>query len=144
MGAKVIHGTLRLAATPGDGTGHNILTRNPTTGDVTQLSGSLLTDSLAEGRFLVGNSSNIATAVLPTDDVTFNTVAALNIKHCVIVNADISAVAAIALTKLQTFHVNRLVITNGTGHRTVSAVNTTESSYLTGVTSPIQSQLNSK
>src|SRR5690606_40719011 len=144
MGAKVIHVTLRLAATPGDGTGHNILTRDPDTGNVTQLSGSLLTSTLAEGRFLVGNSSNVATAVLPTGDVTFNTSGAFNITPGVIVNADISAAAAIALTKLQTLPVDRLVITNGSGHLTVSAVNTTEASYLSGVTSSIQTQLNSK
>lgn len=59
-----------------------------------------LSTTLANGKFLVGNGSSIATAVTPTGDVTFDNAGLFAIASGVIVNADINASAAIAGSKL--------------------------------------------
>lgn len=62
-----------------------------------------------------------------------------------IVNADISASAAIAYSKLAALTVSRALQTNSsTGFVEVSSVTSTELSYLSGVTSAIQTQINAK
>ena len=62
-----------------------------------------------------------------------------------IVNADISASAAIALSKLAALALSKVVQTNAaTGALEASAVTNTELSYVSGVTSAIQTQLNAK
>lgn len=62
----------------------------------------------------------------------------------VIVNADVSASAAIATSKLAALTANRLAITDGSGFLTNNTVTATEAGYLSGVTSAIQTQLDSK
>jgi hypothetical protein len=59
-------------------------------------------------------------------------------------NADIKAAAAIAVNKLAALTANRAVITDGSGFASASAVTNTEVGYLTGVTSAIQTQMNTK
>jgi hypothetical protein len=59
-----------------------------------------------------------------------------------IVNADINAAAAIALSKLAALTASRAAVTDGGGVITTSAVTSTELSYLSGVTSAIQTQIN--
>lgn len=62
-----------------------------------------------------------------------------------IVNADINASAAIALSKLATLTTARALQSNSsTGFIEVSAVTNTELGYVSGVTSAIQTQLNGK
>ena len=61
-----------------------------------------------------------------------------------IVNSDISSGANIALSKLNSLTSNRAVETNGAGHLRASTVTATELGYVSGVTSSIQTQLNSK
>jgi len=61
-----------------------------------------------------------------------------------VVNADISAVAAIAYSKLAALTFNRALISDGSGVVTASAVTSTELGYVAGVTSAIQTQLNGK
>ena len=61
-----------------------------------------------------------------------------------ITNSEVSAVAAIDLTKLGTTTADRALITSGTGAITASAVTSTEIGYLDGVGSNIQTQLNAK
>jgi len=59
-------------------------------------------------------------------------------------NSNISASAAIALTKLATVTANRAIASNGSGVLVVSSVTDTELGYLSGVTSAIQTQLGGK
>jgi hypothetical protein len=61
-----------------------------------------------------------------------------------IVDADINASAAIALTKLAALTADRAVISDGSGFLISSSVTSTEVGYLSGVTSSIQAQLDSK
>lgn len=59
-----------------------------------------LTTTLADGKILVGDGSNVATAVTPTGDVTITNAGVTAIASGVIVNADVNASAAIAYSKL--------------------------------------------
>lgn len=61
-----------------------------------------------------------------------------------IVNANIDAAAAIALTKLATVTASRALQSDGTGIVSASSVTTTELGHVSGVTSSIQTQLNAK
>ena len=61
-----------------------------------------------------------------------------------IVNADVAAGAAIALNKLAALTISSLLVSDGSGVISVSAVTSTEAGYLSGVTSAIQTQLNAK
>ena len=56
--------------------------------------------ALADGKILVGNSSNIPTAVTPSGDVTISNAGVFSYSAGSIVNADINASAAIAGSKL--------------------------------------------
>lgn len=59
-----------------------------------------------------------------------------------IANANIAAAAAIQVTKLESLTVSRAVQTGVSGFLEASAVTSTELGYLSGVTSPLQTQLN--
>lgn len=61
-----------------------------------------------------------------------------------IVNDDISSGAAISFSKLQTLNQSIAPVTDANGYLTSSSITATELSYLSGVTSSIQSQLNDK
>ena len=61
-----------------------------------------------------------------------------------IVNADIKSSAAIAFSKMATLTASRALVSNGDGELEVSAVTSTEIGYLDGVTSAIQTQLDTK
>ncbi len=56
--------------------------------------------ALADGKILVGNGSNVATAVTPSGDITISNAGVAAIGSGVIVDADINASAAIAGSKL--------------------------------------------
>ena len=68
--------------------------------------------ALADGNILVGNVSNVATSVNPTGDIDISNTGVFSIAAGVIVNADINASAAIALSKLQTLS-NGLLLGRG-------------------------------
>lgn len=61
-----------------------------------------------------------------------------------IVNSDISASAAVDFDKMETLTVDRALITNSSGIVDVSATTSAELAFLSGVTSSIQTQLDSK
>ena len=61
-----------------------------------------------------------------------------------IVNADIKSSAAIAFSKMATLTASRALVSNSDGELEVSAVTSTEIGYLDGVTSAIQTQLDTK
>ena len=62
----------------------------------------------------------------------------------VIVNADINSSAAIAFSKMADLTASRALVSDGNGDVSVSAVTSTEIGYLDGVTSAIQTQLDTK
>lgn len=57
-------------------------------------------------------------------------------------NSKVDAAAAIAYSKLATLTANRALVSNGSGIIEASSITSTELSYLSGVTSSIQTQLN--
>lgn len=61
-----------------------------------------------------------------------------------IVNADIGGAAAIAYSKLAALTASRALVSDGSGVVSVSAVTSTELGYVAGVTSAIQTQLDTK
>ena len=61
-----------------------------------------------------------------------------------ITNAELSASAAIALSKLAALTASRAAVTDASGVLTASSVTSTELGYLSGVTSAIQTQLGNK
>jgi hypothetical protein len=61
-----------------------------------------------------------------------------------VTNAKISATAAIALSKLATVSASKALISDASGYLTTNATTSTEIGYLSGVTSPIQTQLSGK
>lgn len=102
-----------------------------------------LSTTLASGRIWVGNGSNIATAVILTGDVTIDNAGVTSIGTGVIVNADINASAAIALTKLAATTPSRAIVSDGGGFFVVSASTATQVGYLSNLSQDIQASLNS-
>ena len=86
----------------------------------TQLNGKM-SSALLDGRFFVGNASNIATAVAPTGDVTFTNAGVFSITPAAIVDADINPTAAITRSKLANGAANRVVINSSIGVMTDAA-----------------------
>lgn len=101
-----------------------------------------LTATLTSGRIFVGNGSNVATGVDVTGDVTISNAGVTAIGAGVIVNADINASAAIAVSKLAAMSASLAVVTDGSGFlTTLAGLTTTKLGYVTNVTGDIQSQL---
>lgn len=142
MSKLVIRGEARIKGTLASGAGDNILTRDATTKDVTEISGSIT--SLQENYIFVGNSSSVPTGVPMSGDISIVSSGVTSINAGVIVDADINTAAAITLSKLAALTVDRAVVSNGSGFLTTSPATTTEVGYLSGVTSAIQTQLNAK
>lgn len=107
---------------------------------------TLLGLALNDGEIIVGNASNVSAAV-DTDsvgDVAADHSTGLTIKSGVIVDGQISASAAISLSKLAALTASRALISDASGVISASAVTSTELGYVSGVTSSIQTQLNAK
>ena len=62
----------------------------------------------------------------------------------VIVNADVNASAALEFSKMEDLTASRALVSDGNGDVSVSAVTSTEIGYLDGVSSAIQTQLDTK
>ncbi len=104
----------------------------------------IISTVLANGKIFIGDSTNTAVAQTPTGDVTINSSGVTAIGSGVIVNADISSSAAVALNKLAALTASKIVVTDSSGVITTGTPTATEVSYLAGVTSAIQTQLDSK
>lgn len=140
---KILHGGLIIKGSLGSGSGDDLLTISAT-GQVRKISGTPLTTTLTSANIFVGNASNVATAVAVTGDVTIDNTGVTAITSGVIVNADINASAAIAVSKLAAVTASRALVSDGSGFIAVSATTATELGYVSGVTSSIQTQLNGK
>ena len=91
--------------------------------------------SLTNGAVLIGNGSNVATAVTPTGDVTISNAGVTSISSGVIVNADINANAEIAVSKLADGDARQLLQTDaaGTGVEWASNIDIPGTLDVTGV-----------
>jgi hypothetical protein len=107
-----------------------------------------ISPTLNSAQILVGNGSSVATAVAMTGDITISNAGVTAIGSGVIVNADINASAAIAVSKLVALTASRVVGTDGSGFiqalSTTTYPSLTELSYVKGVTSSLQTQLGTK
>lgn len=100
--------------------------------------------TLADGKILLGNSSNEATEVTLTGDVTVSNAGVTAIASGAIVNADVNGAAAIAHSKMAALTASRAMVTDASGVASASAVTATELGYVSGVTSAIQTQMDTK
>lgn len=112
----------------------------------TGTNGSFIYEDALTSKFKLGAlGSEVEVAdISSTQTLTNKTIDADNNTILDIANANISATAAISLSKLQSLTGNRALISNGSGVIEASAVSVTELQYLIGVTSDIQAQLNAK
>lgn len=124
-------------AAVGTVTGSNISGTN--TGDQTIILSGDVTGS-GTGAFVVTISNNAITTVKILDGA----VTSSKIANDTILNADINSAAAIAHSKMAALTASRVMITDASGFASVSAVTITELGYLSGVTSPLQAQIDSK
>jgi len=103
-----------------------------------------ISDVLTLGKIYIGDASNQAAQQTMSGDVTITSGGVTSITAGCILDSDINAAAAIAMSKLAAMTASKAVVTDGSGFLTVSAATATEVSYLVGVTSSIQTQLDSK
>jgi len=90
-------------------------------------------NTLADGKILIGNASNEATEVTPSGDVTITNAGVTAITADVIVDADVKTNAAITLSKLAALTASRAIVSDGSGVLSVSAITSTEITYLDDV-----------
>ena len=110
-----------------------------------KLAGSIALAKLAsgtDGQFVICNGSGVPTFVSLSGDIAISNAGVASISAGVIVDADVNASAAIALTKLAAVTADRALVSSGSGFVTASAVTATELGYLSGVTSGVQAQIN--
>jgi hypothetical protein len=88
------------------------------------------------------NGADIALSKDSSDNLQYNATKVL--LSGAVVNADINAAAAIAVSKLAALTVSRAVATDGSGFLTVATTTAAELAFVSGVTSAIQTQLNNK
>ena len=91
--------------------------------------------SLTNGNILVGNASNVATAVAMSGDITISNTGATAIGTGVIVNADISASAAIDYSKLASLTSGNILVGNASNVATSVAMSGDITISNTGATS---------
>ena len=113
------------------------------TGDLTITGDDLFMNTNTDTNILVADGTNY-NPVTPSGDVTLTNAGVFGIASGVIVNADVSASAAIAFSKMENLTTSRALVSDGNGDVSVSAVTSTEIGYLDGVTSSIQTQIDTK
>lgn len=104
--------------------------------------------SLTSAYVFVGNGSNVATGVAITGDIGITNAGVTSITAGAIVNADVNASAAIAVSKLAAVTASRVLGSDGSGFIQALDIATypslAELSYVKGVTSSLQTQMNTK
>ena len=112
-------------------------------GDLTISGDDLFMATNTSGAALIADGTNFNPVVI-SGDLTISTGGVAAIGSGVIINADVNASAAIAFSKMANLTASRLLVSDGNGDVSVSAVTSTEAGYLDGVSSAIQTQLDSK
>lgn len=104
-----------------------------------------ISGSLANGKIYIGNASNLATAQTVSGVLAITNIGVTSFNAGVIINADINASAAIAVSKLATLTANQIVITTAGGVLSTTASPTlTELGYVAGASSSLQTQITNK
>ena len=112
-------------------------------GDLTITGDDLFMATNTSGAALIADGTNFNPVVI-SGDLTISTGGVAAIGSGVIINADVNASAAIAFSKMANLTASRLLVSDGNGDVSVSAVTSTEAGYLDTVSSNIQTQLDSK
>ena len=112
-------------------------------GDLTITGDDLFMGTNTSGAALIADGTNFNPVVI-SGDLTISTGGVAAIGSGVIINADVNASAAIAFSKMANLTASRLLVSDGNGDVSVSAVTSTEAGYLDTVSSNIQTQLNAK
>lgn len=109
------------------------------------LATSIVNGDISASAAIAYSKLNLASSIVNADVSNSAAIAysKLNLASS-IVDGDISASAAISLSKLAALTANRAVVSNASGVLVSSSVTDTEIGYISGVTSSIQTQLNSK
>ena len=102
------------------------------------------TDPTADRTITLPNATGTIVLKDTTDTLTNKSIDSDNNTITNIVNADIKSSAAIAFSKMADLTASRALVSDGNGDVSVSAVTSTEIGYLDGVTSAIQTQLDTK
>lgn len=111
--------------------------------DALTFNGSVLgLTSLTNGDIYVGNASNVPIAVAMSGDATLTNTGVLTISNGAITDAKVASGAGIAGNKLAVLTGLRAMVTNSGGFMAASVTTASELSFVNGVTSPIQTQLN--
>lgn len=137
-----IFGSIKLRGSLADGTGDPILTKDASTQEVGTATATLGT--LTDANIWVGNASDEPTAVTVSGDITLANDGTVAIATGVIVNADINASAAIAVSKLAALTASRAVVTDGSGFISAATTTSTQIGYLSTTTSDVQVQIDAK
>lgn len=109
------------------------------------LSNSILNADINTSAAIAYSKLNLSNSILNADINASAAIAysKLNLSTS-IVNADISASAAIAYSKLAALTASRALVSDGSGVVSVATTTATEIGYVNGVTSAIQTQINTK
>lgn len=135
-GNVILYATVTSGSWAVSGTRYYIPTNGAGTGPVSNV--------LAFGKILIGDATNTAAAQSVTGDVTISPTGVTTITPLIIDNADISATAAIAFSKMASLTADRVAITNGSGVLTTSSIVPGELGALSGIGGNIQTLLNQK
>ena len=101
-------------------------------------------DPTADRTIRLPNASGTIVLQDSTDTLTNKSIDSDNNTITNIVNADIKAAAGIAFSKMEDLTASRALVSDSNGDVSVSAVTSTEIGYLDGVSSAIQTQLDTK
>jgi len=112
-------------------------------GDLTVSGDDITMGTNTSGAALIADGTNFNPVVI-SGDISIGTTGTAAIGSGVIVNADVSASAAIAFSKMENLTASRALYSDSNGDVTVSDVTSTELGYLDGVSSAIQTQLDAK
>jgi len=112
-------------------------------GDLTISGDDLFMATNTSGAALIADGTNFNPVVI-SGDISIGSTGTAAIGTGVIVNADVNASAALAFSKMENLTASRALVSDGSGDVSVSVVTSTEIGYLDGVTSAIQTQLDSK
>jgi len=108
--------------------------------DLTIVNGKIKDGELTDSK--ISSSANISISKLNTSEADFDSLGKL--RSGTINDINVASNAAITLSKLASLSVSKALISNVNGVIDVSNVTSTELGYVSGVTSSIQSQLDSK
>ena len=101
-------------------------------------------DPTADRTIRLPNASGTIVLKDSTDTLTNKSIDSNNNTITNIVNADIKSTAAIAFSKMADLTASRALVSDANGDVSISAVTSTEIGYLDGVSSAIQTQLDTK